>query len=67
MGVLQNSCHSEPVRTLAWESPKISEIRRRLPHQSEDWFAMTVYFATRPFCVYQDLAMPSTLRTTPVI
>ena len=58
------TCHSEPVRTLVWESPSNSRqpiviqtvlftpfsevhlreillLSGRLPHQSEDWFAMT--------------------------
>ena len=53
-------CHSEPVRTLAWESPsfkgepaeKVTPYLWGLPHHSAEWFAMTVLtkgIAT-PFC-----------------
>ena len=60
----EQRCHSEPARTLVWESPsnsvrpiviqtvlfvpfpgihlrKVALLTRGLPHQSEDWFAMT--------------------------
>ena len=36
----QPNCHSEPVRTLAWESIRKSAFLR-LPHQCAHWFAMT--------------------------
>ncbi len=49
-------CHSEPVRTLAWESPKemgkvwkTAKRVRGLPHQPAGWFAMTGFF--RVLCV----------------
>jgi hypothetical protein len=43
-------CHSEPVRTLAWESPsfkgepaeKVTPYLWGLPHHSAEWFAMTL-------------------------
>ena len=61
---LEQHCHSEPVRTLVWESPsnsrqliviqtvvfvpfsgilprEVVRLTGGLPHQSEDWFAMT--------------------------
>ena len=51
---VEKPCHSEPVRTLAWESPEFSNIFHvkyadfgifgGLPHQPADWFAMTSLF-----------------------
>ena len=53
---VEKPCHCEPVRTLAWQSPRFENIfflklrvlllLRRSPHQSEDWFAMTFNFET---------------------
>ena len=52
---VEKPCHSEPVRTLAWESPGFSNLCLlkngmsltfwRLPHQPAGWFAMTPNFS----------------------
>ena len=41
LGSVAKCCHSEPVRTLAWESVRQIGEKNGLPHQSADWFAMT--------------------------
>ena len=70
---VEKPCHSEPVRTLAWESPEFSNIFHvkyadfgifgGLPHQPAGWFAMT-----SPFWGFFDtLLSPATVRCAGLI
>ena len=72
---IEQHCHSEPVRTLVWESlsnsrqliviqtvvfvpfsgilpREVVRLTGGLPHQSEDWFAMTGNSIARHIQVY---------------
>ena len=52
---VNSSCHCEPARTLVWQSVLLGNVYEiaaqvrgcGLPHQSEDWFAMTVVDGTQ--------------------